>query len=253
MEESQPPAIQETPSTSLVSRLTNVFVAPGEVFDEIKFSPPRPVNWIVPLVLAMVAGVIYTLVVFSQPKVIQGMQQAQEKKFEEMVASGKMTQAQADQSIAAVQKFMNPTFMKIIGCGGSVVANAGILFLTALIFWAIGLRALHGNFSFMKAVEAVGLATMINVLGAIIGMLLAVIYGNMMMTLGPVLLVNPFDETNKMHRVLSALNVTAIWFVVVATIALARMSGTSFVKAALWVFGIWAALTFVPILVFSGK
>ena len=76
MEESQPPSIPETPpppSTSLFSRLTNVFVAPADVFDEIKSSKPTTANWIVPLVLAMIAGVIYTLVVFSQPAVIQKM------------------------------------------------------------------------------------------------------------------------------------------------------------------------------------
>lgn len=256
MEESQPPSILETPpppSTSLVSRLTNVFVAPGEVFDEIKSSPPQPGNWVVPLVLAMIAGVIYTLVVFSQPAVIQGMQQAQEKKFQEMVASGKMTQAQADQAIATTEKFMSPGFMKIMGCVGSTIVNAAILFLAALIFWAVGKRALHGNFTYMKAVEAVGLATMINVLGAIVAMLLATIYGNMMMTPGPVLLVSNFDAANKVHRFLSALSVTSLWYVAVASIALARLSGTTFAKAALWVFGIWALFTFGPILVFSGK
>ena len=255
MEESQPPSIQETPppSTSLIARLMNVFVAPGEVFDEIKTSPPQPANWIVPLVLTMIVGVIYTLVVFSQPAVIQKMQEAQEKKFQEMVASGKMTQAQADQTIEAVQKWMSPGFMKIMGCVGSVVVSTAMLFLASLIFWAVGKRALHGNFTYMKAVEAVGLANTINVLGAIVAMLLAVIYGNMRMTLGPVLLVSPFDEANTMHRILSALNLTSIWYVAVASIALARLSGATFAKAAVWLFAIWAAFTLGPILAFGGK
>ena len=170
-----------------------------------------------------------------------------------MVASGKMTQAQADQAIAAVQKFMSPGFMKIMGCAGAVVANVAILFLTAFIFWAVGKRALHGNFNYMKAVEAVGLATMINVLGEVVAMLLAVIYGNMMMTLGPALLVSHFDAANKVHRILSALNVMSLWYVAVSSIGLARLSGASFAKAALWLFGIWALFTFVPILVFAGK
>ena len=256
MEEAQPPPILETPgapSTSLLSRLTNVFVAPGEVFDEIKSSKPTAANWSVPFVLAMIVGVIYTLVVFSQPAIIQQMQQAQEKKFEEMVASGKMTQADADKAIAALQKIMGPGLMKIMGCAGAIVVTAAFLFLAALIFWAVGRRALHGNFSYMKAVEAVGVASMINVVGTIVAMLLAVIYGNMMMTLGPALLVSHFDAANKVHRVLSALNVTSLWCVAVSSIALARFTGARFAKAALWLFGIWAVLTFVPILVFGGK
>jgi len=250
MEESLPPSIQETPppSTSLLSRLTNVFVAPGEVFDEIKASPPQPINWVVPLILSMVVGVIYTLVVFSQPAISQKMREAQEEKFQELVEAKKMTQQDADRTIAIVQKatkIMAPVF--------AIVGSAAMLFLSALIFWAVGLRALHGNFSYMKAVEALGLASMISILGAIVAMLLAVIYGNMMMTLGPALLIKPFDAANKVHRILSALNVMSLWYVAVASIALARLSGSSFAKAALWLFGIWAVFTFGPILAFGGK
>lgn len=254
MEESTSPT-QETlaPSTSLLARLTNVFVAPGEVFDEVKSSPPRPANWVAPLVTAMLVGIIYTLVVFSQPAIIQQMQQAQEKKFQEMVDTGKMTQAQADKSVEAVQKFMNPTFMKIMGCAGSVVTSAAILFLAALVVWAVGLRALSGNFTYMKAVEVVGLTTMIHVLGAIVAMLLAVIYGNMMITPGPVLLVSHFDPANVTHRILSALNVVSIWYVAVVSIGLAKLSNSTFAKAAVWLFGIWAVFTFLPILLLARK
>jgi hypothetical protein len=201
----------------------------------------------------MIAGIAFTLVVFSQPAVIQNMQNAQEKKFDEMVASGKKTQAQADQALATVQKFMNPGFVKAMGCVGVVVANVVLLFLTGLVFWAIGRRALHGHFSYMKGVEAVGAASMISVLGVIVAMLLSVIYGKMMMTLGPALLVSNFDEANKAHRILSALNVMSIWYVVVMAIALARLAGATFAKAALWAFGIWAVFTFIPIFVFGGK
>ena len=102
----------------------------------------------------------------------------------------------------------------------------------------------------MKAVEALGLASMISILGSIISMLLAVIYGDLMMTPGPALLIKPFDAANKVHRILSGLNVMAIWHVAVVSLALARLSGSGFAKAALWVFGIWAVLTFGPILVF---
>jgi hypothetical protein len=201
----------------------------------------------------MIGGVIYTLVIFSQPKIIHDMQQVQEKKFQEMVSAGKMTQEQADKMIATVGKFMTPTFLKIMGCLSSVVANAGILFLTALIFWAVGSRALHGNFHYMKAVEAIGVGMMINILGTIIGMLLAVIYGNILITLGPVLLVaNHFDAANKVHKILSALNVTSLWYVGVLSIGLARLSGASFVKAAEWLYGIWAAITLGAIF-FGGK
>lgn len=233
--------------------MTNIFVAPTEVFDEIKSSKPTPANWIAPLVLCVIAGVVYTLVVFSQPGVIRGMQDAQEKKYQQLVADGKMTQPQADQTLATVQKYMGPGFLKITGSLGVVLINVIVLFFTAFIFWAVGSRALQGNFHYLKAVEAVGLSTMINVVGAIVAMLLAVIYGNMLITPGPALLLRPFDAANKVHLMLSALNVFSLWYVGVLSIGLARLTGASFSKAALWLYGIWAVVTLVRIWLFAGK
>jgi len=250
---SPPPSLEDTPGTSLFARLTNIFVTPTEVFDEIKSSKRTPANWIAPLVAGIVAGVVYTIVVFSQPAVIQQMQEAQEKKFEQMVASGKTTQQKADEGTAALEKFMTPGMLKLFGSLGSVLMNTALLFFTALIFWAVGSRAFQADFHYLKAVEAVGVSTMINVVGAIVAMLLAVIYGNMAMTPGPALLIKPFDAANKIHLSLSALNLFSIWYVGVLSIGLARMTGAAFSKAAMWLYGIWAALTFGPIWLFGGN
>jgi hypothetical protein len=103
------------PRMSLAARLTNVFVAPGEVFAEVKDSPPTPANWVAPMIIAMVAGIIYTMVVFSQPAVIQGMKEAREKQMQQQVAAGKMTQKQADAATEMAEKFMTPMVMKMVG------------------------------------------------------------------------------------------------------------------------------------------
>ncbi len=256
MEEIPPPPTSETPgapSTSLLSRLTNIFVSPNEVFDEIKSSRPNSANWIVPLVAAMLAGIVYTLVVFSQPAVIHRMQEAQEKKFQDMVAAGKMTQAQADQTIATVQKYMSPGFMKLMGCLAAVIMNVLTLLFTALVFWLVGKHAFHADLNYTRSLEAVGVSMMISVLGAVAAMLLAVIYGNIFMTPGPALLVGHFDAANKVHRILSALSLTSLWYVAVLSIGLTRLTGASFLKSAAWLYAIWAALTLGPILLFGGK
>ena len=53
--------------------------------------------------------------------------------------------------------------------------------------------------------------------------------GNLYAAPGLVLLVKDFDPQNTVHGLLA-----------VRAIGLARISGASFTKAALWVFGIWA-------------
>jgi hypothetical protein len=242
MEEPQAPLKTEHPSpaaTSLGTRLTNVFVAPGEVIDEVKASPPTPANWWVPTVIAIIAGVIYTMVVFSQPGVLQNMRDAQEKKMQEMVAQGKMTQAQADQSSQITEKIMTPTNTRAIIILFVVIVNPVSLFLFAGVMWLIGRYVFHGNFEFMKTVEVTGLAAMISVVGAIVSMLLAVIYANPAMTPGPVLLVSHYDPNNKVHMLLSALNVMSLWYLGLLALGLARLSGATFWKAAMWLYGLW--------------
>lgn len=73
-------------------------------------------------------------------------------------------------------------------------------------------------------------------------MLLAIIYGDIYMNPGPILLVGHFDPDNKLHMVLSALNVMMIRYLAVISIGLGRLSGSGFVKPALWVFLLWYGL-----------
>lgn len=231
--------IPQPSTTSLSARLTNVFVSPSEVFDEVKVSPPTPANWIVPVSLAMIVGIIYAMVVFSQPGVFQHMREAQDKKYQELVAKGKMKQQDVDKAREVSDKIMTPTFFKVVGILGAIFANATMLFLVAFILWLLGRYIFRGHFDYMQAVEVVGLSTMIATVGAIISMLLAVIYGDLAMTPSAILLVGHFDPNNKIHLLLSALNVMNIWWLAVLAIGLARLSGAGIAKAAVWIFAIW--------------
>lgn len=223
-------------------RLINVFVAPAEVFDEVKNSPPRLDNWIVPLVSGVIVGIIYCIVVFSQPGIIQKLRQPAEQRIEKMVQDGKLSRQVADQQLAVMERFMSPAFMLIMGSLGSAFGQAAMLSLYSLLFWAVGTFVLRGQFDFMKAAEAVGLSSFICVPGTVVAMLLAVLYGNLAMSPGPVLLLKHFDPANPAHAVLKALNVFILWYLAVLSIALARFTGRKFVKAAIWPFGVWAAL-----------
>jgi hypothetical protein len=69
MNEDQNTSQEETESpaepSSLFGRLFNMFAAPGELFDELRQSKPAHSNWVVPLLLSMVVGVLFSIVVFS--------------------------------------------------------------------------------------------------------------------------------------------------------------------------------------------
>jgi hypothetical protein len=249
-EPQSPPPLAEpaAPATSLVARMTNVFVAPGEVFDEVKSRPPRAFYWLGPLLISILTAVVFVWVVFSQEKLLRSVREPQEKAIQKQVDAGKMSQAQAQKAIDMMEKFMSPMLMKIIGTGGAVMGGFGMTFLMAVVVWLVGTKRFHGEFSIMQAVEMTCLAGMISALGTIVAMLLAVATGSMMATPGPVLLVKAFDEANRVHRLLSQLNVMTLWHVAVMALGLSRLSGVSWGRAAAWAFGIWALIVALAVL-----
>jgi len=227
---------------SLGAKLLNIFASPGEVFDAVKFQPVAFMNWLVPVTLSCLMGIIFSFVVFSQDAIVHQMREAQEKELQKQVAAGKMTQQQADKAMETMEKFMSPTMFKIFGSIGAVVGSFIMLFLGALIFWLIGTKALKGDFEFMKAVEVCGLANMINLLGGVVYLFLVLMKGSMTATPSPALFLPTFDPANTLHRLLAAINVIELWYVAVLGSALARLANVSYGKAAAWLFGLWMVL-----------
>jgi len=244
----QPPALEPqlvtpppAPST-LAARLMNVLVAPGDVFDEIKMLPASMANWLVPAALFIVVGWVGAGLVFSQPALQHQMNEVAEKNIDKQIQKQHLSHDQAEQ---ARQRGMQ--FAGLFSKAGAVAAPvfAGILtpIWWGLIIWLIGGKVFKGNFPFLKGVEVAGLANMVGVLGAILKILLILVTGNLFATPSLALLVKDFDPQNPLHGLLGVINVMTFWFLGVGAVAVARLSGASFAKAAAWTFGIWAAYT----------
>jgi hypothetical protein len=224
------PATPKLPAMSLMARLTNVFAGPGEVFDDVKPSSPTATNWLVPALLFALVGVISCIITFSQPAIIQQIREQQAKKMDEMVKSGKMTQEQADKGAAVAEKFMGPTVLTIFGSVAvTIVAFIRVLWW-GLLLWLIG-KILKRPFGYAKALEIFGLGSMITVLGAVVGILLAVMLGRMIATPSLVLLVKDFDITRKTHLLLGTVNLFYFWQVGVLSVGVARITGATFMRA----------------------
>ncbi|MBU6401827.1 MAG: YckD family protein, partial [Verrucomicrobia bacterium] len=156
MPDLSPPELPPAPpvtATSLASRLTNVFVVPGEVFDEVKAGPAQTTNWLVPVLFSCLAAVVFSLVVFSQDRILYAIREAQQKQIQKMVDSGKLPKDKADAAVSAIERFVTPTLLKISGAAGGIAASFGQLFLAALVVWLIGAKVFKAQFGYMQAVE----------------------------------------------------------------------------------------------------
>ena len=68
-------------STSLGARMLNVFATPSDVFDEVKISPPRTANWLVPTLLATLVGWIGVWLVLQQEAIKQQISDLKEAQY----------------------------------------------------------------------------------------------------------------------------------------------------------------------------
>jgi hypothetical protein len=232
----------QAPATSLGSRLLNVFATPGEVFQEVKTTPPSTANWLVPGLILIAISWVAAWVIFSQDSIKHQMSEITDQAIQKQAEKTHMSEQQAEQMRVVGEKWAG-IVAKIIAVMAPLVEAFVTPFLWGVIIWLVGAKVLKGDFPYMKAVEVVGLANMIVVLDAIVKTLLIVGMGNVYASPSLVLLVKEFDPQNTTHSLLALVNVMTFWLLAVRASGLARLSGVSFTKAALWVFGIWAAYT----------
>ena len=222
--------------------MLNVFATPGDVFQEVKTASVSAANWLAPALILIVVSWVAAWVIFSQEPIKHQLSEITDRAIQKQVERAHMSEQQAEQAHAMGEKWAVIS-SKIGAALIPVFAGFVTPFVWGLIVWLAGAKVLKGNFPYMKAVEVVGLTNMVSVLAVIVNTLLIVGMGNLYASPSLVLLVKEFDPQNPVHSLLAVVNVMTFWLLAVRSIGLARLSGASFVKAALWVFGIWAAYT----------
>jgi hypothetical protein len=245
-----PPPPEAAPSepSSLTDRLTNVIAAPGEVFAEIKNAPVRASNWLVPLILACIATVVYVSAAFSQPAILSAMQEQRQHAMQKKVEAGKLTQAQADQAAAVTEQYMTPTIMKVFGSAFAILASVAGLFLMGLGIWLCLKCCTAARLNYMKVVEICGLALMIDVLQKLLRTGLVSWKANLLATASPTLfLANP-STTNKAHVFLSMIDVVDFWWLAVVSLGVSKVASISYRTAAFITFGVWFGFRIVAAL-----
>jgi hypothetical protein len=224
--------------TSLAARLANVFATPGEVFDEVKTSPPRAAHWVVPGLLSCLVGVISVWVLFSQDDLRQQMMEQQAKAMEKKLEQ--LPPAERERARQTMSAFTGSTLVKAVAAGGAVFVAFAQVLVVGTVLWLLGKSLFQADATYLKALEVSGLASMISVLGGIVSLLLVLITGRLTANLGPGLLLREFDANRISHLALAALNCMTLWYVAVLALGLARLSGVSWGRASAVLLVLWA-------------
>jgi hypothetical protein len=215
--------------SSLASRLCDMFAYPGQVFDEVVAAPPRMLNWLVPTLLVAMASLFLLR---------NGYLNATD-----LPSPAQTTEAQASApASAALQVEPGSTDWQRLSAVGVCAGTVAGTFWSAFLLWVIGRAFLKARFSFLKAIEVVGLTGVITALGAVVTALLAAIIGNPSARPALSLLALGLPSDSHVRLFLDAVNFFHLWITSVLAIGLSRLSGVTFKEAAFWVFGYWVVV-----------
>lgn len=206
-------------TTPLREKLPNIFVCPGEVFDEVIAAPPAMVNWRLPTLFVCLAGIVLLMTTAA----------GQGDALTQLASAATLSQEQKEMFAGAW-----PLVSALSVC---LAAFVGTLW-SAFVLWFIGRVFLQVRFSYLKTLEIVGLTGIILVLGTIVTGLLVAVTGDPAARPSLALLVGK-SSSSRVHQLLDTLNLFHLWSTTVLAVGLSRLSGVSFKEAAFWVVGYW--------------
>jgi hypothetical protein len=243
------PADVAVKTSTIGSRLVDIFVSPGEVFDGLRNAPKSTGNWLVPLILAIVVSIVTIFVVFSQPTIQQQMIDVQHNQMAKQVQTGKMTQEQMTQAESMIPK-PGSLIWNIIGIFGAIIVTIIIILLIALVLWLIGKFVLKAPLKYGAMLEITGLSYMVMVLGSIISILTILALDSLYATPSLAIMIKEYNVENGIHKLLSQMNIFSIWFVALLGIGLAKICNVATMKGMIWTFGIFVVFILAIAFVF---
>jgi hypothetical protein len=232
---------------SFSDKMTNIFMSPGEVYENVRLTPPTRSNWLVPTLLVALMGLIMTFAMSTNPSLTAQMQQqakeSMDRQFQKQVEQGKMTPEQANQARTQAEQFSSPTFMLISqGVAGVIGPFVGLVVL-GLIYWLVGKWFIKSAAPFGKVLEVVGLANFIGVLDKLVTLIMQFAMDNIFATPSAGMFISGLSTGNPWHMFALSMNVFTFWELVVIAIGLSRLFQKDFPKILVIVAAIWLIWT----------
>ena len=206
----------------LLARLLNVLVTPSEIFEEVSTSPFRVLNWLVPMAMVCITGLALLGVMTTKEQTAATVGQ--------WLDAGSITAAQGD-----LIKSHWVEVSRFATCVGTIAGT----FWSAFVLWFIGRVILKTCVPFWKALEVVGLTSVIIALGNVVTALLVGAMAEPSARPALSLLALKLEPDNPIRMLFGTVDLFHLWATGTLAIGLAKLSGVSFKESAFWVFGYW--------------
>jgi len=222
--------------------IIGVISGPGDAFETISVTPKKN-YWVIPVIITVLISIITTFFIFRDEQIMSNTMDKEkvklEKKMEEKVKSGKMTQEQARQSLEMAGKFMDSKsyITQGIGYASAILIPFLTLFILAVVY-LLALKILKAEADFTQLLNIIGLATIVSALGAVVTLILSIFTGEIS-TLSPALLLKSEMVGDTINGLLIKIDVFSIWFYVIIAIGFNKVFRVKPSASYITVFGIW--------------
>jgi hypothetical protein len=230
---------------SHTDKMIGIITAPKETFEKIAKFPPKTLDWFLPVLILCVVIALTQILVMTNPNIAYQAKQKQlesiQKGFDDAVAKGRMTQAQADEQISQIEERMASS-----GAISYVFQTVGIFifvflffFILSGIYFLFSKFALKGDGAYASALVADGLVSYIGLIHVILASIFAFAFGRLMRDISLASLMD-VDKSSIVGWLLAKVDPLSIWAYSVLSIGLAKMfKSDSLAKYFIMVFGLW--------------
>lgn len=247
-----PPPEEEEFEMSHTDKLVGVFTEPGETFSKMAKAGPKTTDWLIPVIILIVVAALSNFVLMSNPNIkyaaIQKQMEQVQESLDDAVASGQMTQEQADTQLERTREFMENQagagmMIQVIA---TIVIIFVVFFVVSGVFFALAKFGLKGEGNYSSAMASYGLPFYISTIGLIV-MVIAALLMEKLLTGTSVAAFMGMDPRNDfVAMLLSFVDPFSIWFYAVVSIGFAKMfKAESTGKYFAGIFGLWIGFSII--------
>ena len=234
---------------SHTDKLVGVFTEPVSMFTKSAQFPARAIDWLIPVILVIVAAILSNFLLMSNPQikysVIEKQMSMVEKGLNQAVESGQMSEQQADQQKEAIRTQIEKNIDSgiLVQAVGIVIVFFIIFFIIAGVFFLIAKFGLKGEGTYSNAMVAWGLPYYISVIQIIATVIISLSMDQLIRSTSVATLLGSDTETF-VGFLLDKIDILSIWFFAVVSIGYAKMfKAKSATPYFIMVFGMWLGFT----------
>ena len=228
-------------------KMVGIFTEPGKTFENIAQHPTKTIDWLLPILLALIVTAICHFVLMNNAEIRYTLTEKAmakvEKRLNAEVKAGRISQDQANEQMDRVRKFMGGGSLQlVISMVGIFVGGFIVFFILAGIYFLFARFLLKGEGNYLSVLVPSGLVSYIAIIGVVIATILAFLMNRYFLDISLASILDS-DKTTFLGFILDKINVISIWVYIVLGIGLAKMfkskNTTKYVVTVLciWFFG----------------